>query len=338
MNPTNMVLVTRLNNTLNLKTLYELITLVPCNFIFNKKQNDRNKIPYFGVEKIIISLRYDNKSRGIRKLGGSVPNVMSLDLQYLNKNIHFKISKDNFVLMGILAYDMGVKASHTCLNYLLMINKLWNKIKMLDKKIINDTVDYVLKIIEIDNNEILMYDDEILIEKLNSNENINYDFAKYLTLFSYEMVDQDISPYEAFKNKCELIKSFIENDEKCFNSDIETIITEIEISNSTFNYSVDVNFSMIQLARGFHNLGYGVSYNNRFEPKTIYLMIPLSSLESNKDVEIFTNKKKIKAHRFQINHCGSIRQTSPTDIDTSFKVRNLVIKDLLAICQSTQTS
>ncbi len=204
--PSNMVMVCNIDSSLNLPMISELITLVPVNFTLNSRQNNRVKIPFFGIERAIISISYDLKRRGIRKGGGQLRNIVAIDLQYHEKNIHIKISEKNLLLMGILNDEMGREASIVCLEHIKMVNDLWINLKNLPRKVLKKTYKWLIKTL-IDGNNLFMFDDEQVVDSFLhlEDENVNYRAARYLSMFTYDYNTADL-----FKEKIEKIFELID--------------------------------------------------------------------------------------------------------------------------------
>ncbi len=348
--PSNMVMMCNIDSSLNLSMISELITLVPVNFTLNSRQNNRVKIPFFGIEKAVISVSYDLKRRGIRKGGGQLRNIVAIDLQYHEKNIHVKISEKNLLLMGILNFEMGKEASIVCLKHIKMINKLWINLKELSPEILKNTYEWLMETL-IEEDTLLMFDDDKVKESFANlrDENVNYKAARYLSMFTY-----DYDTVESFKEKIEKIFKLIDGENYCYSKELKII--NFEIANSVYNYKLDTELPMIKLCTELLKRGCGVLYDNWNEPKTLYVMLALSMLV-NKDVNKDENeddevkklieegdtvkntlkkikKSKIKAHRFQVNKCGSIRQTSPTSVEDALQVRNFVVSNIYDILEN----
>lgn len=318
--PSNMVMVTKFKNEINLKAVSELLTIVPFDYKINTKANNREKIPYFGVERAIVSIKFNNINRGIRTSDESMSNILALDLQYYHKNIHIKLSKTNFVLLGLLDDEMGKNASKIIIKHIIMVEKLFQ----IENK--EENIEWVLKILKKNEEEIYMYiDDEVEKALENIPEGLNYDFCKFLTMFTF-----DYNNYQLIKNKFYYIYSsnFISYRK------IPRIISN-EIVNCVYNYNLNANISLLFLSLFLNKSGYLVQYNNWDEPNYMYIMIPLSIIrdinnKSEGDISQIRmkGKNKIKAHRFRINRSGAIRQTSPVSVSEASKVRDMIINEI----------
>jgi 2C-methyl-D-erythritol 2,4-cyclodiphosphate synthase len=100
-----------LTSSINIKSVFEILPIVhprnPDGTKFMHPKNTREKIPYFGVENIIVCVKYINKIRGIRQNKKHMNNVISVDLQVYNKNINLKLAKNNLQLTGATSDVMG---------------------------------------------------------------------------------------------------------------------------------------------------------------------------------------------------------------------------------------
>lgn len=335
--PSNMVVVAHIDQTLNLRNVAETLLLYrPKGMVFDSEE----KIPYFNVEKVIVGLTYDDIRRGIRKDGG-VANFVSIDLQYQKKNIHVKISKDNFNIMGLLNQEMGREAAKACLDAIIHSTQQFSQFLELPNIVKRETEECLLRnlhkgkypssptsittlmeecTIECTKSDIYMGDcDEFLSLGLSSQTNTAY--YAYLAQFTY-----DYPSLELMKAKIERLRN------------ISSVYTEVpslinyNISNGIYNYNLGVRIPMIKTTRKMVQAKYGVQYNNCEHPNIIYVMIPFSILDASIEKDkIMKNKTTIKAHRFEINKCGSIRQTSPCSIEMAMDVRNMLISEILKV-------
>lgn len=321
--PCNFVITTYTNVDVDLKNMSELITLIPINYTINNKKNNREKIPYFGTEKVIVGLSFGNERRGIRKGGKTMKGSLGIDIQYEQKNIHIKVSKNNFNIMGVFSEKMACSVTQVLLNHMNMVNELWMTYVNMSEELKTQTINWIEK--NILSSEIFhMYNDEILISKINEIENEDIKIVvKYLSMFTYDYPTTNL-----FKNKINKLLEITTN--SIVKSEKKNPL-KYKIGNSVYNYKLGVELSMIDLSTGLKNMGYdGILYENWNDPTKFHIMIPLSMINDDTNFNLL-EKDKIQSHRFQVNQCGSIRQTSPTDIDTALQVRNMVLKDIYTI-------
>lgn len=333
--PYNIICVTILEEKLNLPQLAELITLAPTPYILQSKKNNRTKIPYFGQERVIVGVSYDNERRGIRVGGGQLKNLVGIDLQYAGKNIYMKVSRNKLVIMGVLNEDMGIRASNIFLTHLHMVNDIWVLFNSLKKEVKDATVSFVLTLVRGENGKVRTFESDKVMRELKRVEegkvkNVDFTIAKYLTMFTH-----DFPNYTDFFDKIDrLVHLTKEGENFCYESLTPPKISKLEIANSVYNYHLGVKLPLIHTTRELIRLGkYILKYDNWSDPNTMYIVVLLSSLSNynKEDVEKIFSKNTIKAHRFQINKCGSVRQTSPTTISDALDVRNMLLLDIFRI-------
>lgn len=320
--PSNMVMVVRFENSLNLMSVFELLTIVPFKYEINTKSNNRDKIPYFGVERAIVGIRYKKMDRGIRKGDKSMSNIIALDFQYSKKNIHVKLSKNNLVIVGILNKKMGLEVAKIILNHIEMVYELFLlKNKVNASKLSNK----LLKIIK-NGEDVYMYDDDVVNNFISSLNHYEANFISYLTMFT-----ADYTSYDKFYSK---IKNLINKDFECYKHIPK--ITSHEIVNGIYHYNIGLPLSLINLTKFLDSRGLSVLYNNWDEPNFMYLMIPLAIIEDNNSncpAKKYVKTPRIKSHRFRINKSGTIRQTSPTDVNDAIKIKNFLLYELSEFLQ-----
>lgn len=370
----NVVMVTSMTEPVNLKTLYRILPITYTNFIFGSKnenskiRNSRVRIPYFGVENIIVSIRYNNMSRGVRNTGGQLKNVASIDLQHCEKNIHLKISESKIQLSGALSGLMGDSAFRTVIKHMEMGSNNWKHVKSLPKNILDNTILHLKNTLDRELKDGDIYGDmEIVSKSLGNNElKIDNQCAMYLSAFAHEY-----NCWEEFKGKIDEILSV--------EDPIYDKIPDIErstIHNAVYHYEIGHTVSMIRLAKGLNQLGYGVSYHNWWKPKQMSVMVPIydkynrpadisefshngtyyPGLEVNKNLiekaadgiepgspyeeevkspnYLVAKPDKISAHRFTLYQKGTIRQSSPSIHEDALKVRNRLLNDIHEIVDS----
>ena len=347
----NTVIGIHFSDELDLNNISELLL---CLYIENSdKSYSKNttlskKIPFYGINNSIISIRYNMKSRGLRIGGRQLRNTVAIDLQYSNKNLHNKLSKNKILITGCLNETMGIESFYillehikNCNNFLKFFSELNN-----EKKI--NSIKWIKKIMYNTDNLIYMYDDIKVLQQFNNiPKDIDYNFCKYLSMFSYDCIT-----YEHFEKKIDIILNIPknENNNYCYSSFPK--ITSYTIYNSLYSYNIldnsNLKISLIKLANFLIANNYNTSYHN-WHKKCINVLILITdntkSDSQNTDVElddyeIYKNfsdsedetdnidedvysdsddenlnikykKEKIKGHRFQIYHNGSIRQNSP---------------------------
>jgi len=224
--------------------------------------------------------------------------------------------------MGIFNEKMAKDSTKVLINQIKMIDNLWEEFINLNDKIKEETIKWTLKTLDKGNGEIYMYDDEHVLNKFSSLKDckINYNIAKYLSMFTY-----DYNTYELFFQKINTLKKI---NNLCFSNLKKNKTSEkYKIGNAVYNYKLGVKIPMINLCVNLKERGYGVLYENWNDPTKLNIMIPLVMVDNQAKLD----DKNILAHRFQINQCGSVRQTSPTNIDTALEIRNMILSEIYDI-------
>jgi hypothetical protein len=145
-----MVMVASLTGNVDIATAYQVLPLTCPKSITGQAisivSGAREKVPYYGTPNIIVGLRYNGKSRGIRTGGGQLSNVVSIDLQCQEKNIHLKLSNNNVQLTGALSEEMGCNAFGILCQHLNMAQSHIQHITSLPLEIKEATRQWVLQV------------------------------------------------------------------------------------------------------------------------------------------------------------------------------------------------
>ena len=99
-----------------------------------------------GAPNTIVAIRHNGKSRGIRTGEGQLSNVVSIDLQCYDKNIHLKLSNGKIQLTGALSEEMGSGASQILCLHLNMAQDHIQHIRELSSEIKDLTRSWVLNV------------------------------------------------------------------------------------------------------------------------------------------------------------------------------------------------
>ena len=331
-NPSNLVMIFFFKNEIFLKTISETLTCVFVEKSIDYYINKKIKIPFLGINNIIISIRFDLKSRGLRIGGKQLRNTVAIDLQIDNKNIHIKITKYKMHITGCLNEEMGIKAFNLAIDHIKMCNDNMLHIKNLDFNIKNQTIEWIYRNFKNEDDSLKMYD-TLSFDNLPSN--IDYTFCKYISMFTY-----DCKIYINFIKKINILMDIIDNSNSlniCYNT--LPIFLKYYICNSIYTYSLNYKISLIKLAIFLKQNNYEISYHNWHKSKSLDLFIPILStdfsslstseesysdcddndnIEDDSDCEedgescTYDNKKKRIGHRFKISQNGSVRQNSPS--------------------------
>jgi hypothetical protein len=278
---TNMVMVTNLSSSLSLPAVFELLTIMPVDFTFGaptgKSKTTRSKIPFFGFDNILVSVRFDGKSRGIRNTGGQLRNIVSIDLQFASKNIHLKISEGKIVLMGALDKEMGDGAFATTLAHLEMVNDHWTHFMSLSPEKRQDSMKWLVELFSDPAGELRSHDCSVVKTGFSKIPfGVDSRSVLYLSMFAHE--GKSISD---FTEKLERIAAISIPIYKK-----KPLLSLSKIANSVYNYKLGERISLTQVATAMDKLGYGVSYHNWKAAKSFQAMIPVSDADVAADALI----------------------------------------------------
>lgn len=366
--PDNLVMCCSLNGKINLTNTSILITCVPTTFklkIVDGKIKTKY-IPFLGTNGVILSVKYGDESRGLRKGTDGFPTTINKDLQDGGKNMNVKTGECSLQLSGALSYEMGYEAFETTLSFIEMVNDSWKHFNNLDKKIQNKTIAKLLKIIKrdtVDENgsDIYMYDHKHVIKKISNitDKDIDIDSLNYLSMFTY-----DFPTYSSFSERIEYMrtikKPFLSND-YCYNK--KPTIKNVYVALGLYNWQLfpTESISLIKTSIYLSKLGlYQSVFCNYLGPTILKISLPLNMIieeDDDDNLEIIKdfsdnesiydddyNNKKIKtsleyykgenknrriiSHRFDLTKKGRVKQTSPTHPDTAKQIMQLLKKDL----------
>lgn len=328
----NMIMVGNLTSDLCLDNIAELLICTPTPMPFSVGDKhfggSRIKIPYFGIDNIIISVRYQLKSRGVRLGGKQLPNTVSVDLQYSNKNIHLKISRKNIQLTGALNEKMGYNAFNCCLGHIIHVNNLAIRLKNLSVEVKENTINWVVSILTNPENEkLFLHTDPRIMELLESPPlEVDGEVAKYIAQFTHDCVNlENLNLKIGILTGLSLFK-----DSNNYNYEDIPEIRNTKICNGVYNYKVQKQFSQKDLCMYLVNLKYMARFTNFTKNKSVNVTIEISKSEEETHTgEVKRKKDKIVAHRFQIYKSGAIRQTSPTHIDVAKEIKDQLCFDLM---------
>ena len=146
----NMVMVTPLLGSVDIAAVYHVLALSCPRSVTGETiqivSGAREKVPYYGAPNTIVAIRHNGKSRGIRTGEGQLSNVVSIDLQCYDKNIHLKLSNGKIQLTGALSEEMGSGASQILCLHLNMAQDHIRHISELSPEIKDLTRSWVMNI------------------------------------------------------------------------------------------------------------------------------------------------------------------------------------------------
>lgn len=206
--PTNMTVVCRLTESIDLDACAKMLTRVPVDFKIRVDKHTREKVPFFKKNGCIIGIRYKGISSGIRVGGNQLNNCIAIDLQCCDKNIHLKLSPNKITCVGVLSMNMAKESFEWVLSHIRMVNDHWKHFYTLSSEVRENTLEWFLKNIQKDN-ELYMFDDPIISELFNNvPENIDYNTVRYLSMFTYDSAEAIILCHQNCDNFINKIKIF----------------------------------------------------------------------------------------------------------------------------------
>lgn len=298
-----------LNKSLKVRAVAEYIPVI---HLFDKKgqrlkldSGNRTGIKYYGVEEIVITSCYKDIRRGVRM--GAMNNMICLDLQILEKNVHIKLSETNITSVGTKCYEDG-KAAFNC-----MIKHLNN---------LKNNIDYFQSLEREDQDNIYCWIEKHCCNngKLKRFNDVKFpyhlDIRGLLTLLVY--ID-DFEEYEVekFMVKIKNIRTM----ENVFDGKLDNVTPKLY--NSVFHIKICMENQKIQLHRiaayllDKHHIS--VEFHN-WKSEGVIICFPV---ENKEDLKIQDKEYK---HRFTVHESSSMRQCSPGKKEESYKYYKNIIK------------
>lgn len=290
----NIVTVVPLSVPLNLQQIYELVPIINVNYTMEGK---KPKIPYFGLDNVIIGVRYKMKNRGVRKNGKQLRNVVAIDLQCENKNVHIKISRGHLQQTGATSHDMADRAFAKMVSHLVMVNDNYKYLFGQGKQTLQESVDYLFSCTNNDG-EVINYDNP-KFERALSEAPVGVDKRIVMTLSMYL---PEYNSHDEYKQK---VMEILDFDKIIYDGQLTKSASRI--CNGIYSHRYEKSVSLIAVGKLFNDLGYGVCYHNWHSSKSIKIMKIIE------DGSVVKKKNRIPAHRFLIYQKGYIQQSSPTE-------------------------
>jgi len=287
---TNVVLSGSLSHDINMDSFFNMVVVTP--IILNDANKKpvlinismlprRSKIPYFNAEKIIISARYGGIYKGFRHKS-NVKAFGDIDMQYDQKNVHIKISKNNLLVVGAISEEMGEKAFGILIDHFKMLNQHWKYISTITQEIREITLNWV-----IDNLcQSLPYSDfdsipEILPEKVDRH------LAVLLSL--HTTISTSL---EFFKYRAEKIFSCTR---PVFDESEPLTINNINVKNNVFSYNLGTRINLVTTALQIQeNKKYQVAFHN-WSGGCVFVVLNVN-WEKIDEINSGTSNRNIKNH------------------------------------------
>lgn len=346
----NIVTVAYLDQELNLAMIYDLLTIIPFDYKIGTKVPGmgRETVPFFGINNVIVGLRYGTQMRGIERTNGHLQSLIGVDIQCCNKNINLKVSRNKIQLTGSKSEAMAIEATTLLLKHLEMMIGHFNHVKSLSRDIQRTSLEWLMVTL-IDTTRSCMkgYDETLeSFSSLKESADVDKHMAIWLSMFACEYKKDGQA--SVFVDKIFRIMSYICSEECPFIKVPEMI--SYKICNGVYNFCLGKKISLIETSQGMIRLGYKVSYHNWSAGKKIKIAIPIleesteaiSPLEEDSEEEevstpleakedpIFLDKK-LRAHRFTVNQSGNVRYFTNVSFHKAYEQFLAIREDLLTI-------
>lgn len=334
-NPNNIVMCASLSSSINLEALSKLLTCTHVPFTLQSKKGKtiRKIVPWFGEDGIILSVKYKEESRGIRKgCGYSFPTAIGTDFQSLSKNHYLKIYNINLHLCGALSWSSGINSFHSMIDFIKMVNDIWVKFRNQPRSVQINTIKWLFKNIVKDEENVYMWNDPIFVEILenlklsqesennkiiknsrfgknnddisileieNSNEivyPIDIDTIEYFSMFTYDYPEK--STY--IKMVYSLLDLKTLDGLNYAYSEIPRIINPyIILGRYNFKLDIKIKMSLIDLCMYLYSKGYSALFCNFPNMRKILRVIYVESVEteSPKSVALLNDEEIVEGKR-----------------------------------------
>lgn len=293
------------------------------------------KIPYYGVEDVIVSIRYKKESRGIRNVSGQSDNFVSVDLQIGGHNVHIKLSSNNALVMGVTSVEEGTEAVNCLLDLIYQTDQNLAYLREVQPNVLERGLVYLASVATDNSSGLSLPDSDVFIAELEKHNQEHPDdkvdemVAKVLLARGYEL--------ETFEELERTVNTLLRY--KKIDPDQVEII-ETEVSNSAYNYKLQFYepdgeigqgvFILKNLALaiiGMQNPSITAAHHN-WHSKYANVVIATQGVVDGKLLLDGTDENRPQhVHRFNISESGSIRQWSPSVKEEAY----LVHRELLSI-------
>lgn len=305
--PSTITIVSKIDKDLNVINIAKFLPVI---HLFDKNNQriklisgSRNSIKYYGTENIILSVCYKKIRRGMRT--GAMNNMVSIDIQILQKNIHVKLSSTSITCVGTSGIDQGNLVFNIIKEYIVMLN---NNIKLCKRVSNNKLLDWLYDNC-IDNHKLLRMSK--LIDVIKKTEFTN-DEKKFLNICSSYIDEFDIMDEYKYKIN-ELL-----NCDYIFNTNFNFSYPNVYNSVYHCTLSNTLRLPLHKLAPYISKIGLTVEFHN-WNSEGCNICFPI---EEYKDGHITKEYK----HRFTIHERSTMRQCSPTYHEESYKFYKILIK------------
>lgn len=332
--PNNMVVNVTWDEKINLTKAFNLLPIQSLEIDLDKI---KKKIPYYGIEDVIVSIRYKKQSRGIRPIPEKADNFVSIDLQINNKNVHIKLSENNVLVMGVVSVQRAIEATQCLLDTIYMTDQNIKYLKTCDEFEVKKVYKYIRSLAVDGKKSLDLPDINLFINKIKED---------------YVEIDERLAGLFLAKGyETDSLRVFDESVEYMLNSSYisEDIISinDYRICNSVYNYGLIIGRDNIPLKACFilRNLaGAIINLNNKnitsshhnWHGKYTDVVISTYGLSKGKLLLDKRKNKKQHIHRFNISERGAIRQWSPSSVKEAQIVHQLLLAVLTDIINNVE--
>lgn len=344
----NLVMVAKLNCEISsLSQLYDCLVIHKVDFTIGTKLRGigRETVPFFGINNILIGLKYEKLYRGIYRPKGHLPNLVGIDIQTFDKNHNLKLGNNKILLTGGKSEESSIKTFQIMIDHIKMTDynlKTLMGLSMERKQTLRDWIFSNYLCCEIDDKGVkhihlksfkdcfeLACNSEFKDEELRS--------LKYLTMFVVEYKD-----YMEYAEKIDRIMSYIY---PLLFEDLR--IETTKVCNGVYTFNLGVGFSLLKICQYLSTIKrddgmprYGVSFHNWSSKMQTSIICPINpedvqspysgegGTEGSSDDEEKPKNKKLEAHRFTVSQKGSVKQYSPTPSVIADLQHQQFVKDL----------
>lgn len=317
-NPSTITMVSSFNKSINAKDIAEYLPVV---HLFDTKTKERiklisgsrNSIKYYGHEGIVISVCYKKIRRGMRT--GAMNNMVSVDLQYKEKNIHIKLSSTTMTSVGTSGFEFGKEVFTLMTHHINMLNSNIRYIRKCEQEILNKNIKWLFENCEDKHNNLL--DMNKIIELIKKEEGLDKKILNSCIVYIDDFEKNEISKFkEKILNFCY----------KCNYFDGDLTFIKSNIFNSVYHINI---FEDTNKRIPLHKLAPYLAERNfisEFHNWTSEGVNICFEIEEEKNGIHHINKEY--KHRFTIHERGTIRQCSPTFKDESYRYYLGLIKQI----------
>lgn len=291
----------KLSTTVSMLETYEFIPVMflkdeDGNFHYQNKDTvvgGRIKVPFYGINGVVVSVRYNDKSRGVRRGGGQLHNVVAIDLQLHDKNYNLKISRNNIQLTGAAYEENGIEAFKYSCDILMEVRE---KIENLKK--ISDEEREIILTHALSN----YYSLKCSISALPSHLEPHYDFIT-------DYIEDNTA--EEFEDKIRRLYRFPSISSEIVTPHSFTVVNAVFMHRFS-QKRVPIILMLMKIAEYYQRLKETTPHSVR--------VFEQNQFSKQMNVTVPCRSAPGKIHKFIIYGTGTVRQNSPTNYEESYQI------------------